>query len=90
MNFELSGAQVNRETVKAFADKVAHEVRERVAHLRTRNVFIPFGGEGMFRNAEQQFKNMDRLMAYVAAQPNTGVALALTRILTITVSLRTQ
>jgi len=33
---------------------------------------IPFGGEHMFQNASKQFKNMDRLMAYVAAQPNIG------------------
>ena len=68
LDFEKSGAEVTKETVKQFAEGLAHVVRERVAHVRTRNVMIPFGGENTFQDAGKQFKNMDRLMAYVAVR----------------------
>lgn len=75
LDFEKSGAEVTKETVKQFAEGLAHVVRERVAHVRTRNVMIPFGGENTFQDAGKQFKNMDRLMAYVAAQSNMGMTM---------------
>ena len=47
------------------SDEFMAVVRKRSVHYRTKNVFIPMGGDFRFQNASWQFENMDRIVQYV-------------------------
>ncbi|CAL8327680.1 unnamed protein product [Lota lota] len=56
---------VTKETVHAYAQTMAENIKLRGAWFRTNHVLWPWGCDKQFYNASVQFRNMDALMAYI-------------------------
>ncbi|CAL8241601.1 unnamed protein product [Merluccius merluccius] len=56
---------VTKETVHAYAQTMAENIKQRGAWFRSNHVLWPWGCDKQFYNASVQFKNMDPLLDYI-------------------------
>uniref|UniRef100_UPI00398EF87F LOW QUALITY PROTEIN: epididymis-specific alpha-mannosidase n=1 Tax=Pristiophorus japonicus TaxID=55135 RepID=UPI00398EF87F len=56
---------VTKETIRAYAETMVSNIKERAAWFRSSHVLWPWGCDKQFFNASVQFENMDPLMDYI-------------------------
>ncbi|XP_014899647.1 epididymis-specific alpha-mannosidase isoform X1 [Poecilia latipinna] len=56
---------VTKETVHAYAQTMAENIKQRAAWFRTNHLLWPWGCDKQFFNSSVQFRNMDPLMTYI-------------------------
>nr|XP_046236755.1 epididymis-specific alpha-mannosidase [Scatophagus argus] len=56
---------VTKETVRAYAETMVENIKQRAAWFRTNHVLWPWGCDKQFYNSSVQFNNMDPLMKYI-------------------------
>ncbi|XP_067850428.1 epididymis-specific alpha-mannosidase isoform X1 [Heptranchias perlo] len=56
---------VTNETIRAYAETMVSNIKERAAWFRSSQVLWPWGCDKQFFNASVQFENMDPLMEYI-------------------------
>ncbi|XP_033119415.1 epididymis-specific alpha-mannosidase-like isoform X2 [Anneissia japonica] len=66
---------VTEDNLKQYADVMVGNIKQRAAWFKTNNVLWPWGCDKQFFNATIQFKNMDKLLAYIQeASTDYGVS----------------
>jgi len=65
-DWEEGAPQVNSMNVENRANQLTSELKRRAAAYRTRHLLVPFGDDFKFKNAANQFQNMEQLVKHVS------------------------
>ncbi|KAH3755937.1 lysosomal alphamannosidase [Pelomyxa schiedti] len=56
--------------VDILADNFYNEMMSWSTSYKTNNLLVPFGSDFLFQNADMEYKNMEKLMTYIQANPS--------------------